>query len=89
MLKRRRLKREFEIGPEAGSAAGVGTGCILTGPVCGTPQLPDAQPPVAHESQVAGQMVCGTSRQTSYDSTRGTHLLTMRVQVCWISRGTQ
>ena len=72
----------------AGPFSGIGVGDVPAGgAACGTPQLPEAHPPVAQGD--VGQMVCGTIRQTSYVSTRGTHLVTMRVHWTCSSRGTQ
>ena len=65
-LIRRRLKGTVETGPCETGATSSGTGVILTGVSDETPQFPEAQPPpVLQELHVAGQTVCGTSRQTS------------------------
>ena len=87
-LRRKRGVRVMGRVSGAGPFSGIGVGDVPAGgATCGTPQLPEAHPPVAQGE--AGQMVCGTIRQTSYVSTRGTHLVTMRVHWTCSSRGTQ
>ena len=68
MLNRRRVNIDVDTGlfVIGVTSSGMGTGFMLTGPSCETPQLPEAHPlPDPQELQVAGQTVCGTSRQTS------------------------